>query len=742
MRAKQKKSGESHRSINEPKEKADSSDSQLTLSKRRKWLFRLAAMILPSLLLFAMLEVGLRLGGFGYPTQFIVGPDSHGVFMTNRFFGWRFFPHAIAREPVYHELTAKPDGAIRIFVLGGSAAQGIPEPSFSFGEILAVMLRERHPDTQFEVVNAAMTAINSHVVREIARDCVEYQPDFYVVYMGNNEVTGPYGPGTVFQRSMMNLSFIRASIWLKSTRIAQLLHPVVSMFHAGEAPTTWEGLHMFVHNPVASDDPRLEAVYRNFHRNLSDICRIARIAGANIIFSTVAVNQRDYPPTFSQHRADLSDDELSQWELHQQKGVESQAKEDWAMAIEQYQAAIRIDDRYAETQFRLGQCMEAAGRFAEARDCFSLARDLDALRFRADSRINAVIRDAVDENASDKLRLADAEQALQSNALAPHGIPGRELFYEHVHLTFNGNYLVAQAVLEQIEAVLPKNVLAGKTQALPSRRQCAQALVLTPWDEYMMISKISELMSLPPFTDQLDHAARQDAMRNKMKQLYRQATMPQMIEAVRKSYEAAIHDSPRDYNLRYRFANLASNFGHPEVAAKHFQFLAEMRPYSFEIHNRLASVLDLCGKTEEAHEQYRIMQDLEPLNPGLHNNYGVFLARHGQLDEGVVHLRKALQLNPDYMEAYVNLGITLDKLDQPEEAIVQFKKALELNPENASIHNKLGEILARQDRAEEAVSHFEQALEREPQNALFKKNLSDVRASSVSGETARQQPSK
>ena len=39
----------------------------------------------------------------------------------------------------------KPAGAVRIFVLGSSAAQGVPDPSFSFGRMLEVMLRERYP---------------------------------------------------------------------------------------------------------------------------------------------------------------------------------------------------------------------------------------------------------------------------------------------------------------------------------------------------------------------------------------------------------------------------------------------------------------------------------------------------------------------------------------------------------------------------------------------------------------------
>lgn len=50
-----------------------------------------------------------------------------------------------------------------MFVLGESAAEGDPDPAFSFARILQVMLRERYPGVRIEVINVAFTAFNSHV---------------------------------------------------------------------------------------------------------------------------------------------------------------------------------------------------------------------------------------------------------------------------------------------------------------------------------------------------------------------------------------------------------------------------------------------------------------------------------------------------------------------------------------------------------------------------------------------------
>ena len=305
----------------------------------RGWLLRLSLLVLSPILFFGLLEAGLRLGGYGYPTGFFLGPDANGTCTTNYRFGWRFFPRSLARSPHPCVLSAKPAGSIRIFVLGGSAAMGTPDPSFNFGRTLAVMLREQFPDVQFEVVNAAMTAINSHVALEIARDCAARQPDLFVVYMGNNEVIGPYGPGTVFQRWSPSLGMIRTSLWVKSTRVGELLGDIVGCFRGDQgSPGHWRGMEMFMKNPVAADDPRMTAVYDNYRRNLTDICGVARRERAAVVLSTVAVNLRDFPPLASLHRSDLAAEDLGKWESIYKTGGELQASNRWPEALGQYEA--------------------------------------------------------------------------------------------------------------------------------------------------------------------------------------------------------------------------------------------------------------------------------------------------------------------------------------------------------------------------------------------------------------------
>ena len=69
------------------------------LSPGRRWVFRLSALALP-LVLLALVEAGLRLAGYGYPSGFFLGGRLGGtpVWIDNERFGWLFpaihRPHA------------------------------------------------------------------------------------------------------------------------------------------------------------------------------------------------------------------------------------------------------------------------------------------------------------------------------------------------------------------------------------------------------------------------------------------------------------------------------------------------------------------------------------------------------------------------------------------------------------------------------------------------------------------------
>jgi hypothetical protein len=194
---------------------------------RSLWL-RLGLAVAAPLVFFAALEVGLRLGGFGRDTRFFIPDEQPGVYRTNPRFTELFFPASFGLKPVNFRLTKeKPAGAVRVFVLGESAAMGVPEPAFGLAAQLRAQLRAVRPGERIEVFNLGVTAINSHAIVEIARQAVLFEPDLLVIYMGNNEVVGPYGVSSVVTAGTPPRALIRAGLRLRQTRTGQLLQRVV-----------------------------------------------------------------------------------------------------------------------------------------------------------------------------------------------------------------------------------------------------------------------------------------------------------------------------------------------------------------------------------------------------------------------------------------------------------------------------------------------------------------------------------
>ncbi|HWA25315.1 MAG TPA: hypothetical protein VG734_06625, partial [Lacunisphaera sp.] len=433
------------------------------LSLPRKLLYAALLSVVGVAVMLSGLELGLRLVGYGHSSHFFRAaraPGGEAIWRENRWALAPFFPGALIRRPQPIRLPGtKAPGTCRIFVLGSSAAMGDPEPSFSLARMLEVMLRGTYPDGRFEVVNAAVTAINSHVVRDIAADCARLSPDVFIVYEGNNEVIGPFGPTGTLAPFLRRESAIRAAIWLKRTRTGQLL----ANLGKRDLPANWGGMEMFLKQRIAQDDPRLDAVRRNFRANLAAIAASAHQAGAATLLCTVATNQRDFPPFLSTN-------------------VE------------------------AEKMYRDGRAALQADRDDEARQLLQGALDRDLLRFRTDSSLNQVIRD-FDQAGLPGLTVVDVAGALATRSA--HGITGDEFLYEHVHLTLRGTYEAALALWPRLTAELARRKLLpeARPNAL-SYEDTSLRLGSNIYEQTMIALELVNRLQKPPFTEQSDHIAR------------------------------------------------------------------------------------------------------------------------------------------------------------------------------------------------------------------------------------------
>lgn len=688
---------------------------------------RISTVVGVPIVLWLLLEFGFAALGFGYPAKLLVPCEVNGKphLCDNVKFTWRFFHPYVARDPsVIVFPKDKPKDTFRIFVLGESAAKGTPDDAFSVGRILDVMLKERYPNVHFEVITAAAAAINSHVIRLTADECADHAPDLFVVYMGNNEVVGPYGAGTVFAPISKRLGFIKFGIAFKGTKIGQLMSSAWAGLGTGKAlPTMWRGMSMFVDMQVRHDAPELELVYGHFQENLNDIIESGLNAGAKVVLSTVASNTKDNAPFSSLHQSGITDDEKQKWEALYQEGISLAAQGDNQAAMVRFSKAAVIDDNFADLHFRIADCLWTMGDFAKARSAYLKAKEQDTLRFRADDRINQIIRTAA-KAKGDNVLLADAAQAFENSS--PHGVPGESLFLEHVHFNFDGAYLLARTLLEQVEKTLPNWIQAKRIpgETIPSVATCATRLAFTNWDRYRTTrDAASSIIERPPFTNQLNHQEQMERLRQTIASLKANLTEAALGESDRQ-YRQAILQSRHDWMLKFKHGTLAAEaFSDLRTAEAAFRDVQKAIPHAWIVYNALGTVLQAKGDVSGAATEFEHALDIKPTSWET-----LFLAadvyrQQGETDKAWAGFSKVIELMPEAVAAYQKLSAILEEQGEMTEAEDMLRRGLKIVPNSFVLHGELGNLFSRMRKWDKAIAAYKMALTFSPESNALKAAL-------------------
>ena len=610
--------------------------------------------------------------------------DGRPAWIDNVFFSYRFATARAAQPapPTVVPQTPAP-GTLRVCLLGGDSAMGFPDATFGIGRQLEILLRHRYPDRPVEVVQMAFAGGNSHVLREAARDLRRLRPQAVVIMTGNEEVAGPYGPASRLGRFHHSSRIARALVLFSRTRLARLGAAARDRLDPARADDqAWRSRESIsLRGRMSPRDPRLRSAYRSFRKNLTAILRQAAAAAPAVVACTVPVNLRDCAP-FS---TSFLDDETAAQEVREilRAAVAAETATNRTEAARLYADAIRRDPNHAEALFRAARLALAANRTAEAGALFSRARDADALRLRADSRINDIIRANADE-AGVSLLDAEALFAIRS----PQGIPGQELFLDHVHFTFAGAHLLAASILDRLEFLRVFD--AEPTGAVPDAGAVAAELLYDPWGAAAQLEAALDQQFHPPFRRQLTNAetlARLSAEKNKA---------DARAAAFTRANACAVFDRrraarPDDPWLAARAADglLHADAGEPAEAAA-AAALARW-PHRFEIRARLALARALLG---------------QPAAEGL------ALLREPDEDTGYYDVVQA-----------IDLGRELLRRKQPGAARPWLEYAWSRDPWNSEAASALAEALHLIEGGESAAALLRTAIERNPDNPLLWEDL-------------------
>jgi tetratricopeptide (TPR) repeat protein len=684
----------------------------------------------PLAALFAI-EGTLRLAGFGKPSGLFIPDDAPGYMRTNPDFAAPFFPPQFDITPLNFRIARqKEPGHLRIFVLGESAVRGTPEPGFGFVSLLGTQLRAAYPGRQFEVYNLGIVAINSHVVYQIARQVCDLEPDLLVVYMGNNEVVGPYGPGSANLSVMPPLWIIRASVSLGGTRTGQLFRRILGR-PWGRTPA-WHGMSTFAGRTVRGDDPRLEAVYRNFEANLRSIVNIAIHARAKVVLATVVANLRDSPPFASLHRQGMTDAELSRWKASFEKGRGQWELDQTSGAIASLSEALELDPQYADARYIMGDLLERSGDIQGARAHYLAALHWDALRFRPDGRINSIARTVAAETP-DLVHLVDSAKELGSDGASAGAPCGRETLLEHVHFNWDGNLRMGRMLAEE-----SARVLFG-TLAPPGRwldgTGCADAVGYTAFGRLRMLRQMEPIRGKAPFTAQLTFGEDQARYRHEIDLAVREATSEEGLGTVREKLEAALRHDPENANILLRLADVEAQSNLPGRALALTERAIEILPRSPELMVRRARALASVGRTAEAQAVVLEALRTDPYNLPSYTALVEVLRMTGDFKAGRRAFSLALAENPDSGFIRLEFADLLFFHGDRDGAVRECRAVLSREPDNADALRRLVSLFTAEGRSDDAFAIMSAARQTQPLN--FENNLALARIYEERGDVGR-----
>jgi len=487
----------------------------------------------------------------------------------------------------------KPNGAYRIFCLGGSTTHGRPYgDSTSFCGWLRALLAAVEPDRRWEVVNAGGVSYASYRSAELMEELLEYEPDLFIVYSGHNEFLErrTYSGLIRTPAPVRGLTALlgRTRLWAFGQGVLDRLADDPDQNDgAGEGSTTLNPeVTTLLDGSIGPDayarDPELrQQIVEHYRFNLGRMVDIGRSVGAETILITPAGNLRSSTPFKSQHREGLEASELDRWEALVAEAESLSEAGDPAAALAVLERAAEIDELWAHLHFERGRLLHQLGRSGEARGAFERAREEDVCPLRALQEIIDSVREVGrewDVPVVDFVSLADR--------LAPDRLPGEELFFDHVHPKVQ----VHRALALELMAVLRDEGVLDRDAS---------------WTQQLVAGVTQEV------EETLDPVAHGVALLNLSKVL----GWAGKIEEAGRLAVLATQRAPELAEAHYQAGLCAQLQGHLEPAIGHYRRALELAPDVATAHSNLAAALEERGSTLQAILHYRRAVELLPDGP-------------------------------------------------------------------------------------------------------------------------------
>lgn len=467
-------------------------NQQNSKRKNRAVVFKIITAAVPFLFLF-LLECGLRMFHYGADLSlFIESPLDKNYLFLNPDASKRYFLNQknATTGNVEPFLKKKAAGTRRIFVLGESTTIGYPYfHNGSFHRWLQFRLSHTFPDQHFEVINLALTAVNSYTVLGFARELVNYAPDAVLIYTGHNEYYGAMGVGSA-ESIAGSPCLVNALLRLRGLKVMQLaarMYAVLVPAGGGHEGTRMQ--RMVADQQIGHQSEAYRKGVEQFRTNMDQTLAILHTHHIPVLLSNLVSNEKDLLPFAS---APVDRAKFPGFERDYNEGLDNLANGDSSAAYRFFNMAYESNKVHAGCNYYLGQLAYARRQFTLAREYFAKARDLDGLRFRAPEEFNGIIGQLVARYPN--ARLVDTKGLFERNS--PGGIIGKELILEHVHPDLTGYALMSEAFYQALKkhALLP--AMAAGEMSFP---QLLRTMPISRIDSLAGIYKVANLKNSWPF---------------------------------------------------------------------------------------------------------------------------------------------------------------------------------------------------------------------------------------------------
>ncbi len=644
--------------------------TRASLTWRKKLLFAVIAIAM----FFTLLECGLWLAGV---RTIAAGDDPYVGFAGNLPLfepqvdeqGRVWMTTASNKQAWFNEQRfprEKAPGTRRVFCLGGSTTYGHPyDDAVSFSAWLRELLPSATNNTRWEVINCGGISYASYRVAALMEELTAYEPDLFIVYTGHNEFLEQRTYGDLRRKPA---ALLKTAAVLGRSRTFSALHWLFAGQRREGAVLAAEVDAVLDHTVGPSsyhrDDSLQEQVLAHFELNLVRMAELARRSGAQILLVVPAVNLKDCSPFKSEHTADLSEQQLEDWNAFHRHANDMERAGRLDEALAAHEQATRLDPRCAMGHFNMARLLLSLGRTGEASLAFERALDEDVCPLRAPSSFRQAMRQIA---ASHQMTLVDFDLIVKNDCLVRHGhnAPGCEYFLDHVHLTIDGYRMVAVSVVESLakEKALGIGPLA-EADIERATRQIDQRI------------------------DREQHAI---AERNVAKVLNWAGKHEEAGRIALQSLETLPNDPE---SLVIGGAYLRSQ-GNLVMATEYLQRAVQQMPDYANARQLLGAMLVDGRRLDEAREQFLALTHLRPSDAAAWQMVGAILAEQEKYTESLEYYERAAALVADDANLHYNWGYALARLDRRDEARRHLRRALELNPADAAAEELLAELESR-----------------------------------------------